>query len=232
MFHRISSNNSRGRLFHFSQHKGAIIQRKAIDIRGRRLFQIFLTRSSALNICSIIPLNQKIITSNQLNMGFLSVSNFSGSLINFQSLNRHWSLLLDQIPLQLDREGIKEREDDERGGEGGGRLFREAINRGTAIIRGNTVVQVDKKKRKEKKLSETFSPLAFCQWEVIWFIATTKNVPCRMWRASSPLPSSEWPGRQSSLLAMAGFSSCKWKSYLWRIPDQRWLDRNCGTLCL
>ena len=72
-----------------------------------------------------------------------------GSLINVQSLNRHWSVLLDQIQLQIDREGIKEREDGERGG-GGGRLFkggdyfeyfhqREAIIRGTAIIRGNTV---------------------------------------------------------------------------------------------
>ena len=70
------------------------------------------------------------------------------SLINVQSLNRHWSVLLDQIQLQLDREGIKEREDGERGG--GGRLFkggdyfeyfhqRGAIIRGTAIIRGNTV---------------------------------------------------------------------------------------------
>ena len=45
-----------------------------------------------------------------------------GSLINVQSLNRHWSVLLDQIQLQIDREGIKEREDGERGGgvEGGG----------------------------------------------------------------------------------------------------------------
>ena len=71
-----------------------------------------------------------------------------GSLINVQSLNRHWSVLLDQIQLQLDREGIKEREDGERGG--GGRLFkggdyfeyfhqRGAITRGTDIIRGNTV---------------------------------------------------------------------------------------------
>ena len=43
-----------------------------------------------------------------------------GSLINFQSLNRHWSVLLDLIPLQLDREGRKEREDgDKDGGEGG-----------------------------------------------------------------------------------------------------------------
>ena len=39
-----------------------------------------------------------------------------GSLINVQSLNRHWSVLLDQIQLQPDREGIKEREDGERGG--------------------------------------------------------------------------------------------------------------------
>ena len=38
---------------------------------------------------------------------------------NFQSLNRHWSVLLDQIPLQLDREGIKESEDGMRSGEGG-----------------------------------------------------------------------------------------------------------------
>ena len=66
--------------------------------------------------------------------------------------------MLDQIPLQLDRQGIKERENDETGGGGlGGRLFegddyfkyfyqrrgsdysREVINRGTAVIRGNTV---------------------------------------------------------------------------------------------
>ena len=48
-----------------------------------------------------------------------------GSLINVQSLNRHWSVFLDQIQLQLDREGIKEREDGERGG--GGDYLREAI---------------------------------------------------------------------------------------------------------
>ena len=49
-----------------------------------------------------------------------------GSLINVQSLNRHWSVLLDQIQLQLDREGIKEREDGEGGG-GGSDYLREAI---------------------------------------------------------------------------------------------------------
>ena len=47
--------------------------------------------------------------------------------------------MLDQIPLQLYKEGTKEREDEERGG-GGGDYSREAINRGTAILQGNTVV--------------------------------------------------------------------------------------------
>ena len=88
-------------------------------------------------------------------MGFLSVPNLVPWL-NIQSLNRHWSVLLDQIPLQLDTEGMKEREDGERGGagtiirgrrlfqiflskEGGGDYSREAINRGTADIQGNKV---------------------------------------------------------------------------------------------
>ena len=72
-------------------------------------------------------------------MNFLSVPNLV-SLFNIQcqypqrqSLNRHWSVLLDQTPLQLDREGIKEREGGKRGG--GGRL-----SGGMAIIRGNMVV--------------------------------------------------------------------------------------------
>ena len=79
-----------------------------------------------------------------------------GSLINFQSLNLHWSVLLDQIPLQLEREGIKEREDDERGGwhcsresfikifpSKGGNYSREVINRGTAIIQWYSIYLVD-----------------------------------------------------------------------------------------
>ena len=35
-------------------------------------------------------------------------------------MNNHSPVLLDQIPLQLYKEGTKEREDDERGGVGGG----------------------------------------------------------------------------------------------------------------
>ena len=46
-------------------------------IQGRQLFQILVTGSCALKLmfCLIIPLNQKMITSNKLNMGFLRVPN-------------------------------------------------------------------------------------------------------------------------------------------------------------
>ena len=49
--------------------------------------------------------------------------------------------MLDQIPLQLDREGIKEREDGERDGGGGNYYLREEINQGTAFIQGNMVTK-------------------------------------------------------------------------------------------
>ena len=74
--------------------------------------------------------------------------------------------MLDHIALKLDREGIKGREKSKRGegggggvflrggkggdkrkrkgqggGGGGGLLFEEAIDRGTAILRGDTVSQ-------------------------------------------------------------------------------------------
>ena len=73
-----------------------------------------------------------------------------GSLINVQSLNRHWSVLLDQIQLQLDREGIKEREDGERGrGGGGGAIIRvfeggdyfKYLHQRGAIIRGRPSIE-------------------------------------------------------------------------------------------
>ena len=101
----LSSNNTgRGRLF-----------------RGRRLFQILLTGSCALNILFYHPIKQKMITSNNLNMPWASKF---GPLINLQyqyprrqNLNRQWSNSQDQAPLQLDREVIKG-EDGERGGDG------------------------------------------------------------------------------------------------------------------
>ena len=67
--------------------------------------------------------------------------------------------MLDHFAIQLDREAIKGREDGERGGKrffegddylkyfrqkGVGDYSREAINRGRAIIRGNTVFKQSK----------------------------------------------------------------------------------------
>ena len=63
----ISSKNSRGHFFFHTKGEGFL--------KGRRLFQILLTGSHALYILFIVPLNQKMITSNKLNMGFLSVPN-------------------------------------------------------------------------------------------------------------------------------------------------------------
>ena len=68
-------------------------------------------------------------------MAFLSVPLIYSPLINFQSLNHHWSVVLDKIQLQLDREEAKEREDGERGGEGaisieGGDYFKEFPSKG------------------------------------------------------------------------------------------------------
>ena len=65
-------------------------------------------------------------------------------------INRFITHFTNQFPLQLDTEGIKEREDGERGG-GWGLLFeggdyfkyfrlRGVIIRGTAIIRGNKLL--------------------------------------------------------------------------------------------
>ena len=59
-------------------------------------------------------------------MAFFKCFKFS-PLINFQSSDHHWSVVLDKIQLQLDREEAKEREDDELGGDGQYYYSREAI---------------------------------------------------------------------------------------------------------
>ena len=133
--YRISSNNSPGLLFLCSHQKGVIIRGKAIILT--------LTGRRALNILSYFPIKHKIVTPNN---GLFKYSKFS-SLINFHSLNRHWSILLDNTILQLDKEEMKGREDGKRSAEG--RLFKGGdcvkhfrhggINRGAAIIRENTV---------------------------------------------------------------------------------------------
>ena len=73
------------------------------------------------------------------------LNRFSSS-INFQSLNRHWSDLLNLIALHLDREGIKEREDGARGVGG-------AIIGGRRLIEGRLLFE-------EKR--NTFFVLFFC----------------------------------------------------------------------
>ena len=141
--YHISSNNSRGRLFLFLHQKGVIIQ-------WSRLFQILLTGSHALTILFSYPIKQKIITSNKTEHGLFKRSKF-GSLINFRSLDRLWSVLLDLIPLQLDRKVIKEREGCRGGGgwrEGcrGGWLFEggdyfKYFHQSGAIIRGGWLIE-------------------------------------------------------------------------------------------
>ena len=116
--YRISFNNSQGRLFLFQHQKGAII-------RGRRLFQILLTGSRALNILLYYPIKSK---------NYHIKKTEHGSLITFQSLNHHWSVLLDQIPLQLDREGIKGKKMARRVGRGD--YSREAIILNISIKEG------------------------------------------------------------------------------------------------
>ena len=127
----ISSNNSRGRLFYFFSHKkGAIIRGRAI-IKGRRLFQILFTGSRALDILFYFPFNRKNNHIKYTEHGLFKCYKFS-FLINFHSLNGHWSVLLDHITLELDREGIKRRED--------GDYFKYFCQRG-AIIRGRRLIE-------------------------------------------------------------------------------------------
>ena len=83
--YRISSNKTRWRLFiSVFGTKGAIIGGKAI-IRGRGLFQILLTRSRALILCSIFPV-KKNSNQNKLNIGII---NFQCQWPQRQNLNRH-----------------------------------------------------------------------------------------------------------------------------------------------
>ena len=63
----ISLNNSRGQSF-FRTKRGGYYSREGAIIQGKRLFQILLTGSHALNIHIFFSLNK-------LNMGSLSVPN-------------------------------------------------------------------------------------------------------------------------------------------------------------
>ena len=148
----LSLNSSRGWLFLFSHQKGRYIHGKTI-IRGRRLFQIVLTLSRALNTLFYFSIKLKNNHIKQTEHWHLKCSKF-GSLINFQcqcprcqSLNCLWSVLLDQTPLLLYPPSLPPWVSLASNLQGWGRgdYFkrihqREAIKRGTAIIWGNTVV--------------------------------------------------------------------------------------------
>ena len=99
----ISSNNSQGSYFFFRIKRGWLFE-------GRWLFEILLTGSLALNKSSAL----------------IKCSKF-GSLINFQSLDCHWSVLLADSSSTW-QAGNKRK----RGVQG-------AIIRGMAVIGGNRV---------------------------------------------------------------------------------------------
>ena len=90
------------------------------------VFQILLTGSRVLKIWFYFPIKSKNNHVKKTDHGLFKCSKFS-SLTNFQSLNRHCSVLLNLIALQLDREGIKGRENGKR--DGG-----EAITRGRRLF--------------------------------------------------------------------------------------------------
>ena len=144
-------NNSREQLLH---QKGVIIWGKAI-IRGRQLYLILIEILIISNILFYYPIKVKktIMSSNKQNMGFLSVPNMVPWLIF-----RPW-IIADQFCWTiLTGRGKYEREDMVRcvGGDysreaiifnisnKGGWLFKTAVNRGTAIIQGNTVLHLVK----------------------------------------------------------------------------------------
>ena len=105
--------------------------------RGQ-LFQILLTGSRALNISFYFPIKIENNHIKKTEHGLFKYSKFS-SLINFLSLNRHWSFLLNLIPLQLDRaKGIKGRDKSERGG--GGHYFKYFHQR-RGIIQGRQLIK-------------------------------------------------------------------------------------------
>ena len=106
--HRISSNNSRGRLFPFIAQKGGDYSREGDYLREAIISNIAHWKSCPKCICFIMPLNKKNLHIKLTEHGFFKCSKFS-SLINFHGLNRHLSVLLDHLSLTLDRKGIKGR---------------------------------------------------------------------------------------------------------------------------
>ena len=106
-----------GNYFFFHIRRGRLFE-------GGDYFKYCSLEVKPLNILFYYPIElKKIITSNKLNMGFLSVPNLVPWLI-FRAWLITDIVLLDQISFQLDRERIKERVKEREGGWGGWRLLK------------------------------------------------------------------------------------------------------------
>ena len=143
-----------GTIISFFAQKGGDFSREAI------IWNIAHWKSCAKYFVLSFPWNHKTITLINWTWAF-KCSKFS-YLINFQSLNRHWLVLLDLLVPQFAREGIKDRDDGERGG-------------GGAIIRGRRLFWVfpskgDGYSRKYGIVLST--PLRAFQW---WFTTIVRG---------------------------------------------------------
>ena len=104
--YRISSNNSRARLFVFSHQKGAII-------RERRLFQVLFTGGRALNILFYFPIKSKNNHIKETEYGLISVPNLVPWLISIVNIlgvvtdQLCWIKLHFSLILQIYRYGYR-----------------------------------------------------------------------------------------------------------------------------
>ena len=144
MTYRISLNNIRGWLFLLSHQKGE----RGWLFEGRRLFQLLLTGRRAQSIyiyIFLIPLNQAIIISNKLNMGFSSVSNWVPGLIFGAWIITHQFCWI-RFHFNFTRR-VQKKEKMTRGVGGGGRLLFEGgdyfkyFHQRGAIIRGRRLIE-------------------------------------------------------------------------------------------
>ena len=98
-----------GAIISFFAHKGGDYSREGDHLREAIISNIAYWKSCPKYFV-YYAIKSKNFISSKLNIGFFKCSKFS-SLINFHGLNLHSSVsVLDEIPVTLDREGIKGRE--------------------------------------------------------------------------------------------------------------------------
>ena len=89
-----SSNNSRGDYHFFCTNRGRLFEGRQL-LEERSYFK-YCSLEVVPHIFCFIPLNQKLITSNKLNMGFLSVLN--QKLITSNKLNMGFLSVPNLVP--------------------------------------------------------------------------------------------------------------------------------------